>query len=154
MRHFESKVSVDELDDLSSGELAVALAVEAPGLSLTLDAVKEAYDQVDLTRIKAAILKGIKVKIWQEGDLVNGVDLRQHPNPTQRERIVSNLDAGGNIYFVFIDGRLVYNQWHIRNEGLSPIPDARLQEVIDDHIKDIAQGLCNSALRRQVLRKL
>ncbi|MBA7700459.1 hypothetical protein ES703_109173 [subsurface metagenome] len=153
MKEFPNRVTAVQLEDITAGELASGME-ELSRMGVTLADVKTALRGIDKTAMKREALSRIKVKVWEEGDLVNGIDLRQHPNPTQRERIVKNLDAGGNIYFVFIDGKLVYNQWHIRSEGLAPIPNARLQEVVDDHVLDIAQGLFNAAVRREMLKKL
>lgn len=154
MRDFEHKVKADALVAPSAGAMAIDLSSAAPNLGLTLDQIKALYARVDIAKAKSDALARIKVRIWEEGDLVNGIDLRHHPNPTLREQIVRNLDAGGNIYLVYIDGRLVYNQWHIRNEGVSPIPDARLQEIVDDHVTDIAQGLLSGAIKQQIIDSL
>ena len=153
MKEFTSRVAADQLEDISAGELAAGME-ELSRMGVTLANVKTALRGIDTAALRRETLSRIKVKVWEEGDLVNGVDLRKHPNPELRAQMVNNLNAGGNIYLVFTDGKLVYNQWHIRNEGLSPIPDARLQEVVDDHIKTMAQSLFTEALRTAVLKKL
>ena len=153
MKDFKIKAKAEALEEPSAGELADGMP-SLSGMGVTLADVKMALAAIDVAALKTQSLNRIKVKTWEEGDLVNGVDLRNHPNKEEGARIVKNLDAGGNIYLVFIDGGLVYNQWHIKNEGLSPITTTRLQEVVDEHIGEIAQTLLTKALRKEVLKRL
>lgn len=153
MKAFNFKVSPGNLDDITPGELASRLDTLSR-MGVTLADVKAAVNAIDQQALKTQTLNRLSVMLWEEGDLINGIDLRNHPNADLRAQMVRNLDAGGNIYLVFIDGRLVYNQWHIRNEGVSPIPSARLQDVVDEHTRSIAQDLFVEALRTAVLKNL
>lgn len=153
MREIKSKVKASELEGITAGELADGMPNMA-AVGVSLDDVKGTLATIDIETLKKTTVNRIQVKIWEEGDLIGGIALRAHPNPEHRARLVRNLDAGGNIYLVYIDGKLVYNQWHIKGEGIAPITDDRLQDVVDDHIKEIAQSLFHAAVRTAVLKKL
>ena len=153
MKEFTIEVAADEFIEPTAGELADGMPNLA-GMGVTLADIKAALATIDLPALKTQALARFKAGIWEEGDLVNGINLREHPNPEERERIVKNLDAGGNIYFIYVDGGLVYMQWHKRAQGIAPILTPELTEEVNGHIRELASGAFFDMVRAAVLKKL
>jgi len=156
MRDIEVNVNVEEFEDPSPGEMLDA--VRETGV--TFEELKEAYRALGLEgirRIKEAIVSSYKARVWEPGDLVNGIDPLNHPNPDTREGIQRMRSQGGGILLIYkVDGgpeKLVYFQWHEPYiSGMVPIGDP--QASARQMIARLVEREADSEVRRQVMRRL
>ena len=156
MRDIEVNVNVDELEDPSPGEMLDAIRETG----VTFEELKEAHRALGteaIRGIKEAIVSSYKARVWEPGDLVNGIDPLNHPNPDAREGIQRMRSQGGEILLIYkVDGgleKLVYFQWHEPYiSGMVPIADP--PATASRMIARLAEREADSEVRRQVMRRL
>jgi len=117
---------IEEPTDLDLANAMLAGATEKVGV--TLADIKTRRGPLDVRKIKAKVLGSYTCREWEPGDLINGIDPREHPNEVIRNEVNRHLDAGGKILLVYErdeygDERLVYFQYHEPYTSQGPIMD-------------------------------
>ena len=93
-----------------------------------LDKVKTAIANLDKATIKSNTVTDINSTYtfyqYEDGDTVNGIDPKNHPNSLIKEQINYVLSNGGTIVFVYINNKLTMMQYSDPFQaGIVPLTD-------------------------------
>lgn len=121
--------------------MSIRSTLASMGVVPTDAEVNTAMAQIDLGALEADVRKRIRVERWK-GEPIAGIDLYNHPNPLLREQYRRVIDAGGVIYKIYIDDRLVILQYHNPFKGgIEPISEADFEAVSTRHVDIVVRDM-------------
>lgn len=91
------------------------------------------FSLVDEQALRDAARERVTWNQWDKESPINGVPaevVKEQPDY-----------AGGEAYFVYVDGQLTYFQPHRLGEGLEPITPEELPSMAQDHADEIIESL-------------
>lgn len=124
-----------------SAELVQQLtgALKGQGKDVTNAEVALAYMSIDVASITQQAESRVTWQAWDRTTPINGVD----PEHFLARGDFANADA---VYLIMVDGHTVYVQPHTREEGLNPILPEDVDQLAEEHAKEIGDGLVFDAL--------
>ena len=166
MKDVEVTLKPEDLEEPTDVDLALHVVggPSGEGLGIKLEDVKRAKPPAkaegnpgpSVDTIKSEVLDSMVCREWEPGDLINGIDPTEHPNPAIRDPVRRNLAQGGKILLVFdkVDGqeRLVYFQYHEPYGASGPIKD--IEATANRMVKRIGEHKLRDRLALETKKRL
>lgn len=118
------------------------------GLQKSLSDINTALTQVDQQAIFSQERARYTVEVWDKQSPINGVPAEQI---LQRQ----DLPEGGEVYLIYVDGRLLYLQPHDPFQaGIVPMTKENVLEIANKHVDQLAWQVADEKIFEAVLEKL
>ena len=111
-----------------------------------LQALRAAYNSINIAELQEAARQRITVRDWQPGD--------RAPTGVLYEDVHPELKNGAKAYELYLDGRLLYFQYTHPETGKYMYSDAELEDAKKKHVAMIVEDLVNSAIHDLVAEKI
>ncbi|MBC7334878.1 MAG: hypothetical protein H5U01_01220 [Clostridia bacterium] len=131
-------------------KIALLERARALGASVTLADVEAALAKRDVAaRVAAKKSQKYRIEIWDRKSPINGVPAEQI--------LASRTDIppGGEVYLIYIDGKLVYFQPHPPGEaGMQAMTRDEALQIADAHVTELASAQVEAEITEEVLAEL
>ncbi len=118
------------------------------GVNKTLTEIENALNQVDQQVIFEEEKKRYKVEIWDKQSPINGI-------PAEKILQREDIPEGGEIYLIYVDGKLQYLQPHDPFQaGIVPMTKDTVDKIANQHIEQLAWQYADEKIFEAVLEKL
>jgi hypothetical protein len=142
------------MSSLVKKEEVIRALLMSPRLQANMQEIVDAVNTLDLNAIESEMRSRVRVERWK-GEKIAGVDLYNHPNPFLRDQYRYIIDSGGVIYKVYIDGNLVFLQYHHPFKGgLEPITEAEFEQVASRHVDVIVRHMTLTEASARAMRTI
>jgi len=119
------------------------------GVSKSLSEIETVLNQIDQQAILADIVQTrFSIEVWDKQSSINGV-------PAEKILSRGDIAEGGEIYLIYIDGKLQYLQPHDPFQaGLVPMTSENVTNIAQQHVEQIATQIADEQVFEMVLEQL
>lgn len=130
-------------------KILVLERARALGANKTLADVSAALAKRDITARKEAKKQRYRIEIWDKKSPINGIPAEQ----VLASR--NDIPPNGEVYLIYIDGKLTYFQPHPPEEGgLRPMTRDEALSIANAHVDKMAEAEAEAEIVEEVLEEL